>query len=210
MSGVCRPPVVRPAQTLRRTIRRLGMDLRNIAIIAHVDHGKTTLVDELLVQAGAFRDNERVASAPWIPTISSASAASPSSPSAPRSCGRTRGSTSSTPPATPISAAKSSASSAWWMAPRARGRRRRADAADQVRAVKALKRGLRPIVVSTRSTADERHDQVLNDIFDLFLALGASDEQLDFPILYASGKDGWVATDLAGQRKAGAAVRSHR
>ena len=56
------------------------MSLRNIAIIAHVDHGKTTLIDVLLRQSGAFRDNQRVANGRWIRTISSASAASPSLP----------------------------------------------------------------------------------------------------------------------------------
>ena len=67
---------------------------------------------------------------------------------------------------------------------------------------KALKRGLRPIVVLNkvdRASADP--DKALNEIFELFLALGASDEQADFPILYASGKEGWAKTDHGGERK---------
>jgi hypothetical protein len=87
------------------------MDLRNIAIIAHVDHGKTTLVDNLLKQSGAFRDNQAVAErAMDSATTWNASAGSPSSPRRPPSNGRARASTSSTPPATPISAARWSGS----------------------------------------------------------------------------------------------------
>ena len=66
---------------------------------------------------------------------------------------------------------------------------------------KALKQGLRPIVVINKiDRPDERHDAVLNEIFDLFANLDASDEQLDFPVLYGSGRDGWMAVDPAGPK----------
>src|SRR2546430_5822373 len=67
---------------------------------------------------------------------------------------------------------------------------------------KALKQGLRPIVVINKiDRPDERHEQVLNEIFDLFANLDASDAQLDFPVLYGSGRDGWMATDPAGPKQ---------
>ena len=66
---------------------------------------------------------------------------------------------------------------------------------------KALKQGLRPIVVINKiDRPDERHNAVLNEIFDLFANLDASDEQLDFPVLYGSGRDGWMAVDPAGPK----------
>jgi GTP-binding protein len=175
------------------------MDLRNIAIIAHVDHGKTTLVDELLKQSGAFRENQAVAErAMDSATTSSASAASPSSPRPPPSSGRARGSTSSTP------------------RPRRFRRRGRAhpvmvdgvvllvDAAEgpmpQTKFVtsKALALGLRPIVVLNKvDKPDAEPDRALDEVFDLFAALDADDDQLDFPHLYASGRSGWA--DRAGR-----------
>ena len=67
---------------------------------------------------------------------------------------------------------------------------------------KALKRGLRPIVAINKiDRPDERHEEVLNEIFDLFANLDATDEQLDFPVLYGSGRDGWMATDPEGPKK---------
>ncbi|MFO7297444.1 MAG: translational GTPase TypA, partial [Pseudomonadota bacterium] len=66
---------------------------------------------------------------------------------------------------------------------------------------KALKRGLRPIVAINKiDRSDERHLEVLNEVFDLFASLDATDEQLDFPTLYGSGRDGWMAPDPAGPR----------
>jgi GTP-binding protein len=74
---------------------------------------------------------------------------------------------------------------------------------------KALKQGLRPIVAINKiDRPDERHDAVLNEIFDLFANLDATDEQLDFPVLYGSGRDGWMATDPKGpENRSAAAVR---
>ena len=67
---------------------------------------------------------------------------------------------------------------------------------------KALKQGLRPIVAINKiDRPDERHEAVLNEIFDLFADLDATDEQLDFPVLYGSGRDGWMATDPRARRR---------
>ena len=106
------------------------MKLRNIAIIAHVDHGKTTLVDRLLQQSGAFRENQRVAERALDSNDLERERGITILAKARQFCGRTSASTSSIPPATPISAAKSSASSTWSTArwcwstpPRARCRR---------------------------------------------------------------------------------------
>jgi GTP-binding protein len=74
---------------------------------------------------------------------------------------------------------------------------------------KALKLGMRPIVAINKiDRPDERHEDVLNEIFDLFANLDADDDQLDFPTLYGSGRDGWMATDPAGPKGHEPAVRS--
>ena len=75
---------------------------------------------------------------------------------------------------------------------------------------KALKQGLRPIVVINKvDRPDERHNQVLNEVFDLFANLDATDAQLDFPVLYGSGREGWMAADPAGPKeRPRAAVRA--
>jgi GTP-binding protein len=179
------------------------MDLRNIAIIAHVDHGKTTLVDELLKQSGEFRDNET--------TVDRAMDSN--------DLERERGIT-----------ILAKATSVVWKDIRYNivdtpghadfgGEVERilsmvdgvvllVDAAEgpmpQTKFVtaKALALGLRPIVVLNKvDKQDAEPDRALNEVFDLFANLGANDEQLDFPVLYASGRSGWADESLDGPRK---------
>ena len=178
------------------------MQLRNIAIIAHVDHGKTTLVDQLLKQSGAFRDNQRVVERAMDSN----------------DIERERGIT-----------ILAKCTSVVWKDTRINivDTPGHADFGGEVERIlnmvdgvvvlcdasegplpqtkfvvsKALKRGLRPIVAINKiDRPDERHQDVLNEIFDLFANLDASDEQLDFPVLYGSGRDGWMAMDPSGPK----------
>src|ERR1700736_6802359 len=179
------------------------MNLRNIAIIAHVDHGKTTLVDRLLQQSGAFRDNQRVAERAMDSN----------------DLERERGIT-----------ILAKVTSILWHRTRINivdtpghadfgGEVERilnmvegvivlVDAAEgpmpQTKFVvsKALKVGLEPIVAINKvDRPDARPTAVVNDVFDLFAALDASEQQLDFPILYGSAKQGWMAEHPAGPRQ---------
>jgi GTP-binding protein len=183
------------------------MKLRNIAIIAHVDHGKTTLVDKMLSQSGAFRDNQRVAER----VMDS------------NDLEKERGIT-----------ILAKATSVVWKETRINivdtpghadfgGEVERilnmvdgvivlVDAAEgpmpQTKFVvgKALKLGLKPIVAINKiDRPDARHIEVVNEVFDLFAALDATDEQLDFPILYGSGRDGWMANAPEGPKDEGLA-----
>ena len=178
------------------------MKLRNIAIIAHVDHGKTTLVDALLKQSGAFRENQKVESQAMDTN----------------DLERERGIT-----------ILAKCTSILWRDMRINivDTPGHADFGGEVERIlnmvdgvvvlvdasegplpqtkfvvsKALKLGLRPIVAINKiDRPDERHDQVLNEIFDLFSSLDATDEQLDFPVIYGSGRDGWMATDPKGPK----------
>jgi GTP-binding protein len=172
------------------------MDIRNIAIIAHVDHGKTTLVDKLLAQSGTFRENQKVAERAMDSN----------------DLERERGIT-----------ILAKCTSVQWKDTRINivdtpghadfgGEVERilnmvdgvvvlVDAAEgpmpQTKFVvgKALKLGLKPIVAINKIDKPEaRASEVVNEVFDLFAALDATDDQLDFPILYGSAKNGWMAT----------------
>jgi GTP-binding protein len=183
------------------------MEIRNIAIIAHVDHGKTTLVDQLLRQSGAFRANQQVVER----ALDS------------NELERERG----------ITILAKCTSVVW----RTKGHDVRinivdtpghADFGGEVERIlgmvdgvlvlvdaaegpmpqtkfvvgKALARGLKPIVVINKvDRPDARPEQVHNEIFDLFALLDANEAQLDFPTLFASGRDGWAAADLAAPRR---------
>ena len=179
------------------------MSLRNIAIIAHVDHGKTTLVDQLLAQSGVFRANEA--------TVERAMDSNDQE--------RERGIT-----------ILAKCTSVLWHGKAGETRINiidtpgHADFGGEVERIlgmvdgcvllvdaeegvmpqtkfvlgKALKMGLRPILCLNK--VDRPHadpDRVLNDAFDLFAAMGATDEQLDFPHIYASGKNGWATMDMS-------------
>ncbi|MGQ2908019.1 MAG: translational GTPase TypA [Aliihoeflea sp.] len=178
------------------------MKLRNIAIIAHVDHGKTTLVDELLKQSGSFRDNQRVAERAMdsndlekergITILAKATSVDWKD---------TRINIVDTPGHADfggeVERILSMVDGAIVLVDAAEG------PMPQTKFVvgKALKVGLRPIVVINKiDRPDARHVEVVNEVFDLFAALDATDEQLDFPILYGSGRDGWVSENPEGPK----------
>lgn len=182
---------------------RQFMDIRNIAIIAHVDHGKTTLVDELLKQSGSFRENQSVAER----AMDSNDLERERGITILAKCtsvvwNNTRINIIDTPGHADfggeVERILSMVDGAIVLVDSAEG------ALPQTKFVvgKALARGLRPIVVVNKiDRGDARPDEVHNEIFDLFAALGANDEQLDFPMLYASGRQGWADETLDGARK---------
>ena len=178
------------------------MNLRNIAIIAHVDHGKTTLVDALLKQSGAVRENQRV----------EAQALDSNDLERERGITILAKSTSVLWQGTRINIVDTPGHADFGgeverILNMVDGAIVLVDASEgplpQTKFVvsKALQQGLRPIVAINKiDRPDERHEAVLNDIFDLFAALDATDEQLDFPVLYGSGRNGWMATDPSGPK----------
>ncbi len=178
-------------------------DIRNIAIIAHVDHGKTTLIDAMLSQSGTFRENQQVdervmdsndlekergitilakcTSLMWqdqkINVIDTPGHADFGGE---------------------VERVLSMADSCLLLVDASEG------PMPQTKFVlsKALALGLKPIVIINKvDRSDSRIDEVLNEIFDLFVALDANDEQLDFPVLYAVGRDGWCVEDLDNDEK---------
>jgi len=176
------------------------MNSRNIAIIAHVDHGKTTLIDVLLRQSGLFRDNQRVEERAMdsndlerergITILAKVTSLM---------WGDTRINIVDTPGHADFGGEVERILSM------VDGVVVLVDAAEgpmpQTKFVlsKALALGLRPIVAINKiDKPDERHNEVLDEIFDLFVALDASEEQLDFPVLYGSAKQGWMASDPKG------------
>ena len=181
------------------------MKLRNIAIIAHVDHGKTTLVDRLLQQSGAFRDNQRVAERVMdsndlekergITILAKATSVEWKD---------VRVNIVDTPGHADfggeVERILSMVDSAIVLVDAAEG------PMPQTKFVvgKALKIGLKPIVcINKVDKPDARITEVVNEVFDLFAALDATDEQLDFPIIYGSAKQGWMADSPEGPQDQG-------
>ena len=178
-------------------------DIRNIAIIAHVDHGKTTLIDSLMQQSGMFRENEQVDerlmdSSDLEKERGITILAKPTS----IQWGETRVNIIDTPGHADFGGEVER------VLHMADGVILLTDAAEgpmpQTKFVlgKALKQGLRPIVVINKiDRPDGRPEDVVNEVFDLFVSLEADDDQLDFPILYAAGRDGWCVKDLNDTRE---------
>ncbi|WP_084410401.1 translational GTPase TypA [Fulvimarina manganoxydans] len=181
------------------------MKLRNIAIIAHVDHGKTTLVDKLLAQSGTFRENQRTEERAMdsndlekergITILAKATSVE---------WNDTRINIVDTPGHADfggeVERILNMVDGAVILVDAAEG------PMPQTKFVlgKALKVGLKPIVVINKiDRQDERHQAVLDEIFDLFVALDANEEQLDFPVLYGSGRNGWVAKEPNGSQDDG-------
>jgi GTP-binding protein len=176
------------------------MKLRNIAIIAHVDHGKTTLVDAMLAQSGAFRQNQKVEAQ----ALDSNDLERERGITILAKCtsilwGEARINIVDTPGHADfggeVERILNMVDGAIVLVDAAEG------PLPQTKFVvsKALRQGLRPIVVINKvDRPDERHNQVLNDVFDLFANLDATEEQLDFPVLYGSGREGWMAADAKG------------
>ena len=177
--------------------------IRNITIIAHVDHGKTTMIDNLMKQSGSFRDNEIVDerlmdSGELEKERGITILAKPASINWKDS----RINIIDTPGhrdfAAEVERVLSMADGALLLIDSAEG------VMPQTKFVlsKALKQGLKPIVVINKlDKADQRADEVLNETFDLFVSLDANEEQLDFPVLYASGRSGWADKEIEGLRE---------
>ncbi len=176
--------------------------IRNITIIAHVDHGKTTLIDNLMKQSGSFRENEVIDerlmdSGELEKERGITILAKPASINWKDS----RINIIDTPGhrdfAAEVERVLSMADGALLLIDSAEG------VMPQTKFVlaKALKQGLKPIVVINKlDKADQRADEVLNETFDLFVSLDANEEQLDFPVIYASGRSGWASKEIDGPK----------
>jgi len=178
-------------------------NIRNITIIAHVDHGKTTMIDTLMKQSGSFRENEVVDerlmdSGELEKERGITILAKPASINWKDS----RINIIDTPGhrdfAAEVERVLSMADGALLLIDSAEG------VMPQTKFVlaKALKQGLRPIVIINKlDKADQRANEVLDETFDLFVSLDANEEQLDFPVLYASGRSGWASKEVDGPRE---------
>ncbi len=178
-------------------------EIRNITIIAHVDHGKTTLIDSLMKQSGSFRENENVEerimdSGELEKERGITILAKPTSINWKNS----RINIIDTPGhrdfAAEVERVLHMADGALLLIDSAEG------VMPQTKFVlsKALKQGLKPIVIINKlDKADQRANEVLDETFDLFVNLDANDEQLDFPVLYASGRSGWATKEIDGPRE---------
>src|SRR5256885_1610579 len=183
------------------------MNIRNVAIIAHVDHGKTTLVDQLLRQSGAFPEHQHVADRALdrnelerergITILAKCTSVAWSGPGH----GPVRIDIVDTPGHADfggeVERILNMVDGAIVLVDAAEG------VLPQTKFVvgKALARGLKPIVVVNKvDRQDARPDEVHEEVFDLFAALGASDDQLVFPTLFASGRNGWADDSLDGPR----------
>ena len=181
----------------------MSNNIRNITIIAHVDHGKTTMIDNLMKQSGSFRDNEVVDerlmdSGELEKERGITILAKPASINWKDS----RVNIIDTPGhrdfAAEVERVLSMADGALLLIDSAEG------VMPQTKFVlaKALKQGLKPIVVINKlDKADQRANEVLDETFDLFVSLDANEEQLDFPVLYASGRSGWASKEVDGPRE---------
>ena len=181
----------------------MSNNIRNITIIAHVDHGKTTMIDNLMKQSGSFRDNEVVDerlmdSGELEKERGITILAKPASINWQNS----RVNIIDTPGhrdfAAEVERVLSMADGALLLIDSAEG------VMPQTKFVlaKALKQGLKPIVVINKlDKADQRANEVLDETFDLFVSLDANEEQLDFPVLYASGRSGWASKEVDGARE---------
>ena len=179
------------------------MELRNLAIIAHVDHGKTTLVDELLKQSGTFRENQNVDERVMDSNdLEKERGITILAKNTSVEWNNIRMNIVDTPGHADFGGEVERILSM------VDGVLLLVDAAEgpmpQTKFVtsKALSLGLKPIVVINKADKpDARPDWVLDQIFDLFVALDASDEQLDFPVIYSSAKLGWAVNDLEDDKK---------
>jgi len=181
----------------------MSNNIRNITIIAHVDHGKTTMIDNLMKQSGSFRENEVVDerlmdSGELEKERGITILAKPAS----IDWQDTRVNIIDTPGhrdfAAEVERVLSMADGALLLIDSAEG------VMPQTKFVlaKALKQGLKPIVVINKlDKADQRANEVLDETFDLFVSLDANEEQLDFPVLYASGRSGWASKEVDGPRE---------
>ena len=178
-------------------------EIRNVAIIAHVDHGKTTLIDAMLGQSGTFHANKQVETRVMdsndlekergITILAKCTAIS---------WKNTKINVIDTPGHADfggeVERVLSMADSALLLVDSSEG------PMPQTKFVlsKALALGLKPIVIINKvDRSDARVDEVLNEIFDLFVTLNANEDQLDFPVLYAVGRDGWCVNDLENDKR---------